>query len=52
VAGITWAAGAGWLLLRRRGVPDRTGGIAAGLVALVVAVALFGVLMGVLSDRL
>jgi hypothetical protein len=52
VAGITWAAGAGWLLLRRRGVPERTGTFATGLVALVVAVALFGVLMGVLSDRL
>jgi hypothetical protein len=52
VAGITWAAGAGWLLLRRRGVPERTGSFAAGLVALVVGVAIFGVLMGVLSDRL
>ena len=52
VAAITWAAGAGWLLLRRRGVPERTGAFAAGLVALVVGVAVFGVLMGVLSDRL
>lgn len=52
VAGITWAAGAGWLLLRRRGVPERTGAFAGGLVGLVVAVAAFGVLMGVLSDRL
>jgi hypothetical protein len=52
VAGITWAAGAGWLLLRRRGVPERAGTFAIGLVALVVAVALFGVLMGVLSGRL
>jgi hypothetical protein len=52
VAGITWAAGAGWLLLRRRGVPERTGALAASLVALVVGVAVFGVLMGLLSDRL
>ncbi len=52
VAGITWATGAGWLLMRRRGVPERTGSFATGLVALVVAVALFGVLMGLLSDRL
>jgi len=52
VAAITWAAGAGWLLLRRRGVPERTHAFATGLVALVVGVAVFGVLMGVLSDRL
>jgi hypothetical protein len=52
VAGITWAAGIGWLLLRRRGVPEGRGAIASGLVALVAAVAIFGVLMGVLSDRL
>jgi hypothetical protein len=52
VAGITWAAGAVWLLLRRRGVPERRGAFASGLVALVIAVAVFGVLMGVLSDRL
>ncbi|HEU4701137.1 MAG TPA: hypothetical protein VFS37_01550 [Conexibacter sp.] len=52
VAAIAWAAGAGWLLLRRRGVPERSGAFASGLVALVVGVAVFGVLMGVLSDRL
>jgi hypothetical protein len=49
---VGWAAGAGWLLLVRRGTPERTSTFATALLALVAAVAVFGVAMGLLSDRL
>jgi|SRR5215212_2767205 len=52
VAAVTWAAGAGWLLLRRRGVPEGRGAFAVALAGLVAAVAAFGVLLAVLGDRL
>jgi len=49
---IAWVAGGAWLLLTRRGAPAGRNSFALALVGLVVAVAVFGVLMGVLSDRL
>jgi hypothetical protein len=52
VAALTWAGGAVWMLLRRRGVPESGHLFATGLVGLVAAVAAFAVLLGLLSDRL
>jgi hypothetical protein len=51
-AAIAVAAAVGWLLLTRFGTPERRGVLATSLVALVAGVAVFAVLMGVLSDRL
>lgn len=51
-AAIAVAAAGGWLLLTRFGAPERRATLATGLIAVVAGVAVFAVLMGVLSDRL
>lgn len=59
VGGAMWGAfglaavtAVAWFLLTRRGAPEHRNRFAIGLVAIVIGVAIFGVLMGLLSDEL
>lgn len=51
-AGLALVAAVAWFLLTKRGAPEGRNTFAIGLVKLVIGVAIFGVLMGLLGDRL